>query len=379
MSINLSTNMNLPVPQVGNEDGPQYATDVNNCMTIIDGHNHEPGSGVQITPSGLNINSDLSMNGNNLTNSRSLRLQNDVTPISGAADLGCLYRAGVDLYYNDGSGTQIRITQSGGVAGTPGSISGLTPPASATYVSGSQTFVFQSDVNTPANIDGASYILRNLVASSKGLTLNPPNSMAADYSITLPSLPGATNLMTMTSSGVMAANANVDNTSLQFGGTVLSIKANGVLQSALALRSTGTTVAAGGIAVSASSGAFTTVSNAGTPITNFSLVITTLGRPVMITCQPDGTGIPSYLGTQTPLDGTDATFILTRNTVEIARFRLDAGASGVPTTRIQVPPAAITYTDLVAAGTYTYAIIAGADSNGGTVSVNFVKMVVYET
>lgn len=377
MSINLSPNMNLPVPQVGTEPGPQYATDVNGCMAVIDGHTHEPGYGVQVTPNGLNINSDLTMQGNNLTNARSLRLQNDVTPISGPSDLGALYRAGLDLYYNDGAGTQIRITASGGVAGTPGSISGLTSPASASYVSGSQTFVFQSAVNTPGNIDGASFILRNLVANSFGLTLAPPNSMASDYTITLPVLPVSTQVMTMTSSGVIQ-NVSFDS-SLQISGSVMGLKAHGVAQIDMALRSTGTTVGAGGIAVSASSGAFTTTSNVGTPITNFSLVITSVGRPIMITCQPDGTGIPSYLGTQSPTDGTDATFILKRDGTEIARFRLDAGASGVGTTRIQVPPAAITYTDIVAAGTYTYTIVAGADSNGGTVTVNFVQMVVYET
>ena len=63
----VSPNMNLIIPTVGLEAGPAYATDVNNSLTLIDSHNHSAGSGVPITPSGLNINSSLPMAGNFLT------------------------------------------------------------------------------------------------------------------------------------------------------------------------------------------------------------------------------------------------------------------------------------------------------------------------
>lgn len=200
-----SPSMSLPVPVVGVDPGPQYATDVNNCLTIIDGHNHAPGYGVQINPDGININADLAFNGNNLTTARSLRLSPQNAVLTGPADLGCLYEVTNDLYFNDGLGNNIRITQSGGVAGTPGSISNLTPPASASYSSSSQTFIFQSAASTPANIDAASYILRNLTASSHGLTLNPPNAMGSDYTITLPTLPASTLPVSISASGTMAA------------------------------------------------------------------------------------------------------------------------------------------------------------------------------
>lgn len=201
MATTLTPNMSLPVPGVGTEAGPAYAQDVNNCLTILDAHDHTPGSGALITPSAMNINADLLFNNNNATTARSVRFQSQAAPIGSASDLGCIYESGVDLYYNDGAGNQIRITQSGGVAGTPGSISGLAPPASATYVSGNQTFVFQSNTLTPANIDGASYILRNLTASSFGLTLSPP-TIGSDYQITLPQLPASTLPVVMTSSGI---------------------------------------------------------------------------------------------------------------------------------------------------------------------------------
>lgn len=208
MSTITSTSMSLPVPVVGVEPGPQYATDVNNCLNIIDGHNHTPGYGVQVPPAGLNINADLPINNNNLTSIRSVRFQSQSAALALSTDIGCLYEVVNDLFYNDGNGISIRITQSGGLAGTPGSISNLTPPASASYVAGSSTFVFQSNTNTPANIDGASFVLRNLTANSKGLTLSPPNAMGADYTLVLPSLPATNSVVTLDTSGNMSTKSD---------------------------------------------------------------------------------------------------------------------------------------------------------------------------
>ncbi len=205
MAINISPNMFLPVPGVGTENGPQYAQDVNNCLTIIDAHDHTPGSGVQITPLAMDINTDLAFGDNNITNARSVRFTAQLSPLALPTDLGSLYEAGVDLYFNDGSGNQIRITQSGGIAGTPGSISNLTSPATASYVAGNSTFVWQSAALTPANMDAASYILRNLSASSYGLTLAPP-TLASDYQITLPQLPASTLPLVMNSAGAMSTS-----------------------------------------------------------------------------------------------------------------------------------------------------------------------------
>lgn len=106
--------MRLPIPNVGNENGPQYATDVNQCLTTIDQHNHGPGSGVPIGSQGINIQSDLSFNIQNATNLRTVRFV--ATTATSGTDVGCLYMKGVDLYFNDGSANNIRITQSGGLS-----------------------------------------------------------------------------------------------------------------------------------------------------------------------------------------------------------------------------------------------------------------------
>jgi microcystin-dependent protein len=204
-SVN-SANMSLPIPVVGTAPGPEWATLLNACLTILDQHSHVSGSGVPITPDAMNINSDLSMSSQNLVDARSLRMTAQASPLALAADLGCIYVSGVDLYYNDVNGNQVRITQSGAVAGTPGSISNLVSPASASYVSGTSTFVWQSAATTPANMDAASLIMRNLSAGSNSLTLQPPAAMGSNSTITLPTLPAATGMVTMDTSGNLSAS-----------------------------------------------------------------------------------------------------------------------------------------------------------------------------
>lgn len=180
--------MGLIVPGVGTEPGPTWASDLNSDLGILDQHNHAAGQGVQITPAGININSDLSMNGNNLTTIKTVNFSAQGASLPGSApNLGCIYVAGNELYYNDEAGNVVPITNNGNVNAGAGSITGLpSGTASASYSAGSQTFVWQSATSTPANMDFASATFRNLIASSKGLTVNPPNAMASDYSLTLP-------------------------------------------------------------------------------------------------------------------------------------------------------------------------------------------------
>lgn len=218
-----SPNMLLPIPVVGQDPGPQFATDINNCLTLVDGHDHTPGRGVQLTPSSFNINSDLPLNNNNLTLARALRFQVQSSTPALAADLGELYVTGVDLFYIDVAGNNVRLTQNGNVAGTSGSIANLTSPAAATYVSATSTFVWQSDTNTPANMDNASVTFRNLVANSHGVTLSAPSSLGADYALMLPTLPSANSVMSLDASGNMGSYT-LDAQTLAITSGVLGVK-----------------------------------------------------------------------------------------------------------------------------------------------------------
>lgn len=205
--------MGLAVPTIGVEAGPNWATDLNASLSTIDQHNHSSGQGVPINPSGININSDLLMNINNLTLAKSVRFSPLTVALSSASDIGCLYEVNADLYYNDGSGNQIRITQGGAVTGASGTITGLpSGTASASYSGG--TFTFQAATSTAANLDGASLVLRNSSASSNGLTLSPPNAMGSNYSLTLPSLPGSTLFVTLDTSGNLGTATSIQPTQI---------------------------------------------------------------------------------------------------------------------------------------------------------------------
>lgn len=274
-------NMNLTVPITGEETGPNWANDINASLTVIDSHNHGAGSGVQITPDGIDISSDLSFQANNAVDFRSVRFDPQAAPLSGMFDLGCLYESLVDLYYNDGNGNQIRITQSGSVAGAAGTITGLpSGTASAAYESASGTFQFQQSTSTGANLDVASIIVRYPgsypTPSGNGIILEAPSSLASLYSLTLPALPSQTNVLTIDTSGVMS-NTSYD----QIGVNMTSTGANAIANTRTRTTNA-STVGVGGVAISGGSGNFTTSSGTYTAITNQAVTIVLAGRPVMV-------------------------------------------------------------------------------------------------
>lgn len=201
MAVISSPNMLLPIPVVGTEAGPLYAKDINNSLTIVDQHDHSAGSGVPITPDGLNINASLTFNNQAAINLASVTLVGQTI-----TSLNTVYETTVgDLHYINSSGLDIQITNSTGVAVTPTAIPGLVAPASVEYIPLASTFVWQSDTGIAADMDFGSAIMRNLSPDSTfALTLQPP-TLSSDYTITLPTLPGTASLMALDSSGNITA------------------------------------------------------------------------------------------------------------------------------------------------------------------------------
>ncbi len=209
-NVTISPNMNLPIPVVGTDPGPDWATNIVACLNIIDAHAHVPNtSGVQITPSGINITADLPFNGNNGTLFRSVRFSTQLSPIALGADIDCVYVSGVDLYYNDGNGNQIRITQSGSVTGSTGTITGLpSGTASASYAGG--TFTFQKATNTPATMSVGRVVIGQEVVSGFAVTLTANASQASNFGFTFPAaLPATPAYLTSDASGNLSYNTGV--------------------------------------------------------------------------------------------------------------------------------------------------------------------------
>ena len=239
--INLSANMNLPVPVVGIDPGPDWALNIDNCLAILDSHTHAAGSGVQITPAGLNINSDLPMGGNSLLNSKSLSLVNQGGTM-GSSTIGALYQVLGDLYYNNAAGTPVKVTNGGSVAGAAGNITGLPSTsggnAGLSWQNIAGSFVFSGDTaNTYAVLDAGSLIIRNInTPGANGVTLQAPLALGAGYVITLPPLlAGIPRILSMDSAGAITSGSSGSIVAADIGaGQVTTAKLDAPTQQALA-------------------------------------------------------------------------------------------------------------------------------------------------
>lgn len=207
MASTLSPNMNLIIPGVGSEQGPTYALDLNSSLTLVDQHDHSLGSGVQITPAGININAALTLNDNNLTLVKSAVFVNQ-TAISTLQALyvkpGSESPAINDLWYNDGNGTPIQLTSAGAVNASIANLPGESFDGT--------TFTWkQGDGSTtPANFDIGSINLRpNTPGTVNGVFLQPPSAISSQYDIFLPILPATNSFMAINAAGVITASPAV--------------------------------------------------------------------------------------------------------------------------------------------------------------------------
>jgi hypothetical protein len=359
--MTISPNMNLVVSTVAVDSGLAWETNLNASLSIIDSHNHSAGQGVQIQPAGININSDLAFGGNNAISLRSTRFLVQGSPISGASDVGCLYVSGVDLYFNDENGNQIKMTAGGLVNATSSGISSGTN--SASFVS--NVLVVNAAATTPANIQVGSVLLGNNSANSKFLTLSPPSAMASNFTLTLPTIPASQNFLSIDASGNIGAYAPVS-----AGITGSNIAAATVTRS---------NQVAVGQQISSSSGGFSTSSTSAVNVTNLTVTITTSGRPVVLLLQSDGTANQSFIGfgSTTSTGVQTGTMGFLRGGSLIAESNFSSNVTGT-FQATQWPASSFQYLDVVAAGTYTYTVQAFVNSTNFGLAVFFTKLVAYE-
>ena len=406
-----STNMNLPIPGVGVTDGPTYASDVNTCLSLVDLHDHSTGFGVQITPSGLNINSDLSFGSNNATTIRSVRLSSQSAALALATDLNCVYVISGNLYYNNSSGTSVQITSGSSLAGAAGTISGLPyGTASASYNSGTSTFAWQSATNKSAYMDCSSVLIRNFTTSSYACTLAAPAAMSGDQTVTLPTIPAATSILMMSNTGAISNVQYLTNSNI-LAGTITTTEiasstitasniANATITGAKIASATvtgsnmvnetvGTSQLASGAvttvkitdanvtrakleavgqSVSSSSGTFTTAASATwTDVTNLTASLTSTGRPVMLILQP----VPNAGIAQLGSSGSGTFYIRINNTTDSEVFEFDltnaAGAMSTGTFNVM---------DTGTSGAKSWK--AQVYGDGATLTVKYYQLIAYE-
>lgn len=392
----LSPNMNLIVPTTGQTAGPEYANDLNASLALIDQHDHTAGNGVQIPTAGININTDLPFGGNS-----AIGLAASVYEAQTSfASMQATYVKGVDLYYRDGNNNEIQLTSGGSPAGGGGSITGLPSGTAGVNYSGG-VYTFSAATNVGANIVGASFVLTNSTPLSKQLTLAPPNAMAANYTLTLPTAPSALSLVTLSNTGAFGTQltitgsqiaaatitgSNIASATITGGNIAAATILTGNIAAATILGSNiaNATVAkanmvAVGQAISASSGAFTTTSTSLTNVTNMSVTITTTGRPVMIIIQP-ASGANGFFAVRRVSGTGNSTGLIgvTRDASLIAEAELFNGASVAAVATTLVIPGSFHFFDpSPSAASHTYNFQAATVANSEIDITNCV-IVAYE-
>lgn len=167
------------------------------------------------------------------------------------------------------------------------------------------------------------------------------------------------------------------------GITTAKIADANITQAKLAARSTGTSVAAGGVAISSSCSNFTTASASPVDVTNLSVTIVTTGRPVKIMLVSDQS--INFHGLGAGRAGTEAAgafYLVVNGTgtggdVVIASQVIDVAASGALTT-ITMPLGCINHIYTAGVGTFTFRLRTAATLGGTTMACSYAKLIAYE-
>jgi hypothetical protein len=198
--------LGVTAPTVSVTAGPTYATQVNAFLaalqTVVE---------AKVTPSGMDMNADLSM----LSSGTYSRLKdalgvsfNNGSLLSATTYPTTLYFSGGELYANDASSNQVKITNGGAVnVSASGGITGSGYGSSSVEVnwdSGNVAYRMRSGsgANSFADVVCDDVLLND--GSGNYLTIAAP-AMAADYTATLPNAVPASNntLLTMATTGAI--------------------------------------------------------------------------------------------------------------------------------------------------------------------------------
>lgn len=200
-----TSNMSLVLPAVSATLGPLWASELNTALSLVDTHDHSSGKGVKVTPAGLNINSDLAFNSNDLTTVRTVMFDAQSATL---ADIRAIYSVNGDLYWNNGSGTAVQITSG---ASVQSSASTIARAFERLAVSGNKTILAADTYSYLDTNTGSSIIYTlpaaNAVAAGRFYEFKDSTGQAATNNITInragaDTIDGATSLVISKNYGV---------------------------------------------------------------------------------------------------------------------------------------------------------------------------------
>lgn len=208
MSYGTSIAAPLPTPEV--TVGPDYAQILRTWCDEVEARLEG-----KVTPAGFNSNAALEMNDFEITEIDAAQFKANTVDKTGAGNARKVYVKDGELFFTDGDGTTIQLTLDGALntgGGTLKTIEGdYTGDAAASvdYTTGSTRYRLLSNDSTIVHARGQMSDLR-LVGTganpSLGVTVDVP-ALGAGYNLTLPAaVPAATELVSMTTGGDLAAN-----------------------------------------------------------------------------------------------------------------------------------------------------------------------------
>lgn len=387
----ISPNMGLIIPTIGTDTGLQWEQGVDASLITLDSHNHSPGSGVQITPAGMNINATLNFNGNTASNIYGLLM----TGSAASSVTGFLYTApssggGInDLFYNDYAGNVIQLTKAGVVNSTAASIPGES------YAAGTFTWKQGAGSTIPANFDIGGITIRPTTAgTTNGITITPPAGISTAYGLALPALPSSQKIMTLDNSGNIIAPYSLDNSTIVATSNVIQVPTGGITSTQIASGTvvalniaagtitttqissstilgsniaSNTIAANNGVAITnatATSSSYTNSTTSLTNIVNQTFSSNANGRPVMFSFSGSFVQVSASSSNQT------ATFELinTTNSVVATTWTLSCGTGGASAF---YPATSFNYIGQIsgAATSRNYALQAACTNTGTTITI----------
>ena len=216
-----TTYMNLTLPTVSSTIGPDWASQLNAALTVVDSHDHSSGKGQRVPVAGININADLPFNSKVASNIGAATFSNLSATLS---DLNTLYVNSGDLYFNDASGANIRLTASGAL--NTASVGGITGDYSSTsasvyYTDSTKTYTFEDSDSVNSDIEIGPLVCTTITASS---TVTAGGAVTVSGTTTLN---GTTTVAgTTTFSGAATFSGNTSGRGIVPVGAILPLMAN---------------------------------------------------------------------------------------------------------------------------------------------------------
>lgn len=118
--------MNLTLPTVSTTLGPTWATQLNTALEVADAHDHTSGKGKPVPTAGIDINAALDFNEYKATGLLAAQFEDQEATLTGASYASSTYSVDGDLYYTNGAGNAVQITDGGALLAVAGAVETLT-------------------------------------------------------------------------------------------------------------------------------------------------------------------------------------------------------------------------------------------------------------